>query len=52
MVEAADAARPLAGKALARAEAALARRPGPVLRADTGPDYERLAALLAPLRTA
>ncbi len=52
MVEAVEAARPLTGKALARAEAALARRPSSVLRADTGPDYERLAALLAPLRTA
>ena len=52
MVEAAEAARPLAGKSLARAEAALARRPASVLRADTAPDYERLAALLAPLQTA
>jgi beta-N-acetylhexosaminidase len=52
MVEAADAARPLAGKALARAEAALARRPGPVLRADTAGDYQRLAAMLETVRTA
>lgn len=52
MVEAADAAPPLSGKALARAEAALARRPGTILRADTGPDYERLAAMIASVRTA
>ena len=52
MVEAAAAARPLAGKSLARAETALARRPASVLRADTAPDYERLAALMAPLQTA
>jgi beta-N-acetylhexosaminidase len=52
MVEAVDAAVTLEGAALARAEAALARRPGPLLRADTAPDYERLAAMIAPALTA
>jgi beta-N-acetylhexosaminidase len=51
-IEAVKASRHLAGKSLARAETALARRPAAVLRADTAPDYERLAALLAPLQTA
>lgn len=51
-VEAADAAWSLAGRALQRAEAARARRSGPVLRADTAPDYERLAAMIAPALTA
>lgn len=52
MVEAAEAAPKLQGLALARAEAALARRPAGVLRADTAPDYERLAAMIAPALTA
>jgi beta-N-acetylhexosaminidase len=52
MVEAAEAAPVLEGRALARAEVALARRPGTILRADTGPDYERLAAMIASVRTA
>ncbi len=47
-VEAAGAAWALAGASLRRAEAALARRPGNVLRADTAGDYERLAAMIAP----
>ncbi|HBS34759.1 MAG TPA: beta-N-acetylhexosaminidase [Parvularcula sp.] len=51
-VEAVGAARALEGEALARAEAALARRPSSVLRADTRPDYERLAAMIAPAMSA
>lgn len=46
--EAAAAAWALSGESLVRADAALARRPRPALRADTAPDYERLAALIAP----
>jgi beta-N-acetylhexosaminidase len=51
-LEAAGAAGELAGKALARAETALKRRPRLALRADTAPDYERLAAMIAPVLTA
>jgi beta-N-acetylhexosaminidase len=47
-IEAAAAGRSLYGEALARAEAALAHRPGAVLRTDTTPDYERLAGLIRP----
>lgn len=48
MIEAADAAPVLAGKALERAEKALARAPKSVLRGDTARDYERLAGLIKP----
>jgi beta-N-acetylhexosaminidase len=51
-IEAVGAAWALEGKARTRAEAALARRPSSVLRADTAPDYERLAAMIAPGLTA
>ncbi len=47
-IEAANAAGQLVGAAQARADAALARRRGPVLRAETSGDYERLAAMIAP----
>ena len=45
--EAAAAARPLEGRALARAEKALSELPTGVLREDTAADYQRLASLLA-----
>ena len=48
MVEAAQAAPILTGKALERAEKALATAPKPALRADTTEDYERLAGLIKP----
>ncbi len=47
-IEAAQTAWPLAGAALVRADAALARRKSPVLRGETAGDYERLAAMIAP----
>lgn len=47
-IEAAGAASALSGRALERASTALASRPGAVLRADTAPDYERLAGLIKP----
>lgn len=47
-VEAAEAAAPLAGLALARAEGALAAAPRSTLRDDTSKDYERLAGLIRP----
>lgn len=47
-VEAAGAAPALAGMAAKRAERALAAAPGPILRADTARDYERLAGLIKP----
>lgn len=48
MVEAADAAPLLSGKALERAQKALSMAPKPALRADTARDYERLAGLIKP----
>ncbi len=51
-IEAVSAASALAGRARARAAAALEMRPAAVLRTDTGPDYERLAAMIAPAMTA
>ncbi len=48
MVEAADAAPVLAGRALERAEKALSMAPKPALQADTARDYERLAGLIKP----
>lgn len=51
-VEAAASAWALAGEASLRAQAALAARPTSVLRADTAPDYERLAAMIASSQTA
>lgn len=48
MAEAAAAAPDLAGKALERAEKALARAPAAPLRGDTAKDYERLARLIKP----
>ncbi|OFX06007.1 MAG: hypothetical protein A3E78_01495 [Alphaproteobacteria bacterium RIFCSPHIGHO2_12_FULL_63_12] len=48
MIEAADAAPVLAGRALERAEKALSRAPKSVLRGDTARDYERLAGLIKP----
>ncbi|MFZ5619109.1 MAG: glycoside hydrolase family 3 N-terminal domain-containing protein, partial [Pseudomonadota bacterium] len=47
-LEAATSAPMLAGRALARAGAALAAAPRAVLRGDTAGDYERLAGLIKP----
>jgi len=48
MAEAADAAPALAGKALKRAQKALAAAPKAALPGDTAKDYERLAVLIKP----
>lgn len=51
-IEAAGEAAPLAGKALERADAALAAAPRSILRPDTAKDYERLAGLIKPVLAA
>jgi beta-N-acetylhexosaminidase len=47
-IEAAGASSALSEPAAERASLALASRPGAVLRANTAPDYERLAGLIKP----
>jgi beta-N-acetylhexosaminidase len=52
MIEAAQYAPVLTGKAAARAEKAVSALAGPVLRADIATDYEQLAALIKPVLVA